>query len=102
MEIVRVTYTTKVEFSEQNKSNIKIVMKDLRNERYQGINYQVCLSVDNTAFIHTAFFQSDADRKLLSALPSFQFFQEQIKAGPLAVQPKQEYFTLIGSSKNIF
>lgn len=102
MKIVKVTYTTKAEFSEQNQSNIKNVMNDLQNTNYQGINYNACLSADNKTFIHTAFFKSDEDQKLLNELPSFQYFQTELKASGLEVPPKQELLTLIGTSNNIF
>jgi hypothetical protein len=102
MKIVKVTYTTKAEFAEQNQSNIKNVMTDLQNANHQGINYNACLSADNKTFIHTAFFKSDEDQKLLNELPSFKFFQEQLRSGGLEVPPKQELLTLVGSSTNIF
>ncbi|MEP7197832.1 MAG: hypothetical protein ABI851_15035 [Saprospiraceae bacterium] len=102
MKIVKVTYTTKVEFSEQNQSNIKNVMNDLQNVNYQGINYNACLSADNKTFIHTAFFKSDEDQKLLNELPSFKSFQEQLKSSGLEVPPKQELLTLVGTSNDIF
>lgn len=102
MKIVKVTYTTKAEFSEQNQRNINNVMTDLQNANHQGINYNACLSADNKTFIHTAFFKSDEDQKLLNELPSFKNFQEQLKSGGLEVLPKQELLTLIGSSNNIF
>ena len=102
MKIVKVTYTTKADFAEQNQSNIKNVMTDLQNANHQGINYNACLSADNKTFTHTAFFKSDEDQKLLNELPSFKFFQEQLKSGGLEVPPKQELLTLVGSSTNIF
>lgn len=102
MKIVKVTYTTKAEFSEQNQSNIKNVMNDLQNANHLGINYNACLSADNKTFIHTAFFKSDEDQKLLNELPSFKIFQEQLKSGGLESPPKQELLTLIGTSNNIF
>ncbi|MEI7580108.1 MAG: hypothetical protein WCJ58_08855 [bacterium] len=102
MKIVKVTYATKTEFAEQNQSNIKNVMTDLQNANHQGINYNACLSADNKTFTHTAFFKSDEDQKLLNELPSFKFFQEQLKSGGLEVPPKQELLTLVGSSTNIF
>lgn len=102
MKIVKVTYTTKAEFSEQNQSNIKNVMNDLQNANHQGINYNACLSADNKTFIHTAFFKSDEDQKRLNELPSFQNFQEQLKSSGLEVPPKQELLNLIGTSNNIF
>lgn len=101
MKIVKVTYTTKAEFSEQNQSNIKNVMTDLQNANHQGINYNACLSADNKTFIHIAFFTSEEDQKLLNELLSFQHFQTQLKASGLEVQPKQELLSLVGSSNNI-
>jgi hypothetical protein len=102
MKIVKVTYTTKIDFSEQNQNNIKNVMTDLQSLNHQGINYNACLSADNKTFIHTAFFKSDEDQKILNELPSFKYFQEQLKASGLEVTPKQELLSLISSSNNIF
>jgi len=102
MKIVKVTYTTKTEFAEQNQSNIKSVMDDLQELNHQGISYNACLLADNKTFIHTAFFKSNEDQKLLNELPSFQNFQIQLKASGLESPPKQELLTFVGSSKNVF
>jgi hypothetical protein len=102
MKIVKVIYTTKPEFAEQNKNNIKKVMTDLQKLQAPGINYNACLSADNKTFIHTAFFNADEDQQLLNELPSFKHFQEQLKAVGLEVAPKQELLSLVGSSNNIF
>ena len=102
MKIVKVTYTTKIDFSEQNQNSIKNVMTDLQRLNNQGINYNACLSADNKTFIHTAFFKSDEDQNILNELPSFKYFQEQLKASGLEVPPKQELLYLVGSSNNIF
>jgi hypothetical protein len=102
MKIVKVTYTTKAEFAEQNQSNIKNVMTDLQKLNNPGINYNACLGADGKTFTHTAFFKSDEDQKILNELPSFKHFQEQLKSSGLEVPPKQELLNLVGSSKNIF
>jgi predicted transcriptional regulator YdeE len=102
MKIVKVTYTTNTDFSELNQQNIKKVMSDLIKLKHQGINYNACLSADNKTFTHTAFFNSDEDQKILSDLPSFKYFQEQLKASGLEVPPKQELLNLVGSSSDIF
>lgn len=102
MKIIKVTYTTKAEFSEQNQINIKNVMSDLEKADYQGIKYNACLSADNKTFIHSAFFKSEEDQKLLNKLPSFKSFQEQLKSSGLEVAPKQELLTLVGTSNDIF
>ena len=102
MKIVKVTYTTTAEYSAQNQENIKKVMADLRELNYPGINYNTCVSADGTAFIHTAFFKSDDDQKLLNELESFKDFQVQLKASGLVMPPKQELLSLVGSSNDIF
>ncbi len=101
MKTVQVTYTTKAEYTEQNQANIKNVMTDLQKLNHPGIDYRACLSADNKTFIHTAFFLSDDDQKILNELASFKTFQEQLKAGGLESPPKQELLTLVGSSREI-
>ncbi len=102
MKIVKVIYTTKPDFVEQNMGNIKTVMNDLQQINHSGIFYNSCLSSDGKTFIHTAFFKSDDDQKLLNELPAFKHFQEQLKSAGFEVPPKQELLTLVGSSSNIF
>jgi hypothetical protein len=102
MKIVKVIYTAKAEYAEQNKSNIKNVMADLQKLNRPGINYNACIGPDGKTFTHTAFFQSDEDHKVLNDLASFKHFQEQLKTEGLETPPKQELLTLVGSSKNIF
>ena len=102
MTIVKVTYTTTAGYAEQNQNNIKNVMNDLQKLNSPGINYNACVSADGKTFIHTAFFKSDEDRKVLNELPSFLHFQQQLKVSGLEVAPKQELLTLVGSSTAIF
>jgi hypothetical protein len=102
MKIVKVTYTTKPEYAEQNQNNIKTVMSDLQKLNHAGLKYTACLSADGKTFIHTAFFSSEDDQKLLNDLPSFKIFQEQLRASGLESPPKQELLSLVDSSFPIF
>jgi len=102
MKIVKVTYTTKPGFAAQNIENIKAVMKDLRQLDLPGIHYTTCLGADGKTFIHTAFFKSDEDQKLLLELPAFKYFQEQLKTSNPEAAPQQEQLTFVGSSVNLF
>jgi len=102
MKIVKVTYSAQPDFAAQNSINIKAVMSDLQQLNSPGIFYHACLCPDGKTFIHTAFFNSDEDHKLLNELPSFLFFQQQLKNGGFETPPKQELLTLVGSSRNIF
>ena len=65
-------------------------MADLQKLHYPGINYNSCVSADGKTFIHTAFFNSDEDEKVLLGLPSFRYFQEQLKLSGPEIPPKQE------------
>lgn len=80
MKIVKVTYTVKDEFAAQNQLNIKKVMDDLQQLKHEGIFYHVCIKSDGKTFVHTAFFKSDEDQKLLFDLAVFQNFQQQLNA----------------------
>ena len=102
MKIVQVTYTTTPGFVEQNKANIQVVMAGLQQLNDAGINYHCWLGADGKTFIHTAFFTSDEEQKILNALPAFKHFQEQLKANGFEAPPKQELLTLVGSSRHIF
>jgi hypothetical protein len=102
MKIVKVTYTTKPEYSEHNQGNIKKVMADLQAINNTGINYNSCLAPDGKTFIHTAFFNSDEDEKVLLQLPAFIHFQQELKASGLEAAPKSEQLSLVGSSTTIF
>lgn len=102
MKIVKVTYTTKAEYAEQNKANVQAVMAELQNLQRPGINYTCCISPDGQTFIHTAFMQTDEDQKVLNELPSFKHFIDQLKASGPEVPPKQELLTLVGTSKPLF
>lgn len=102
MKIIKVTYTTNESFVVQNQDNIKNVMTDLQKINNPGIHYNACLASDGKTFIHTAFFNSDEDQRRLNELPSFKYFQEQLKSGGLEIPPKEERLILIGSSYHIF
>ncbi len=102
MKIVKVTYTTQPHYASQNKANIEQVMADLQALNNTDIHYNACLGADDKTFTHTAFFKNEDDQKILFALPSFQHFQEQLKASAPEVPPKNELLTLVGSSYTIF
>jgi hypothetical protein len=102
MKIIKVTYTARPEFAAQNQANIQVVMGHLQQLSNAGINYNCCLCADGKTFIHTAFFKSDEEQKILNALPAFKHFQDELKASGFEAPPKQELLTLVGSSTNIF
>ena len=102
MKTVRVMYTTQPDYAAQNAANIKKVMEDLQNMNDPSIHYHVCLGADGKTFIHTAFFQSEADEKKLFTLDSFKHFQEKLKASSPEKPPQQELLSFVGSSYTLF
>src|SRR5436305_9285384 len=54
------------------------------------IYYNCCVCADNKTFIHTAFFKTEEDEKILLNLPAFKNFQEQLKASGPEAPPKQD------------
>jgi hypothetical protein len=102
MKIVRVTYTTKTGFAEQNMANIRKVMSDLQAINNHDMSYTCTLSEDGKTFTHLAFFNSAEAEKVLLALPAFKTFQEQLKASGPEAPPKQDFPTFVGSSIDLF
>jgi hypothetical protein len=102
MKIVKVTYTTKAGFAQQNQTNIQNVMADLQKLNSPGLFYHACLGPDGLSFTHTAFFSNEETEKVLLGLPAFQVFQQQLKANGLDSPPRQELLSLVGASKEIF
>ena len=102
MKIAKVSYTTQAEYAEQNKTNIQAVMNDLQRLKHPGIRYNCTVGADGKSFMHFAFFQSDDDQKVLFDLPSFQHFQQQLKASGPETPPKSEALSLVGASYPIF
>ena len=54
MKIIRVQYTVKPEYAEQNKMNIAQVMKDLRALNNPNTKYASYLEEDGVTFMHFA------------------------------------------------
>jgi len=98
MKIVKVTYTAKAEYAEQNKSNIAQVMGAMQKINNPAIRYETFLGPDGKSFMHLAIFQSDEAEQVLLTLAEFKYFQEQLKASGPESPSKQELLTLVGSS----
>ena len=77
-------------------------MEEIQAINNPGINYNAYLGADGRSFTHTAFFNSDEDEKVLTTLPAFIQFQQELRASGLEAPPKQELLTLVGSTVDIF
>ena len=103
MNGVKVQCTVKEEHVETNKANIQRGMADLREINSPDITYRVyLLDFGSRSFVHLVLRIDDEAQKTVSALPSFQEFQRQLKESGPEVPPKAENLTLVGSSRDIF
>ena len=102
MKIVRVQYTAKQEYVEQNKENISRVMDELRKLNNPGIKYSVFMLNDGKSFMHFAMFDSEENQKIHNNLDSFKRFTSELRANGLETQPISESLSLVDSSFDIF
>ena len=102
MKSVKVQYTVKTEYAETNKNNIARVMADLRELANQGIKYSTFVLDDGKTFVHFGMYADQEALDVVSSLPSFQAFREQLKASGPEAPPKGDDLTLVDSSYKIF
>ena len=100
MIAVRVQYQVQEDYVEQNKSNIKAIMDDLRNDPIDGMNYSTYYLGDGK-FMHLNVSHDQQTRDLLGQRASFQNFRSALKeSGPLS-PPESQELEIVGSSKDL-
>lgn len=77
MIIVKVTYTIKAEYVQQNRENINLFMADFQKIRSNDFRYDVYLMDDGKTFVHLSHFKDQDIQKKVLAVPSFLEFQKQ-------------------------
>ncbi|MDD7888156.1 hypothetical protein [Flavivirga sp. 57AJ16] len=102
MIIVKVTYTTKTEFVEENQKNINLFMADFKKMQTNGFNYTSYLCEDGKTFIHLSHYINEEIQKELLQVPSFLFFQKQRDESGLENLPSIEVLKLVDTSKPFF
>jgi hypothetical protein len=102
MKIVKVTYTVKSSFAQQNQENIRVAINELRKLNYPAIKYFVNLGADGKTFTHIAIYENNGVQQLLLEAPFFKTFQQQRDASGLEVAPQIEELTLVTSSFELF
>ena len=102
MKIVRVTYTVKPEYVEQNKANIARVMKDLKAFNNPNTKYASYLEDDGVTFMHFAQYPDEETAALLNKVPSFNKFREELKASGPVSPPVAKDLSLVGAAFEIF
>ncbi|PZF73743.1 antibiotic biosynthesis monooxygenase [Taibaiella soli] len=102
MITVKVTYTVKSEFVQQNLENINGFMQDFKEMKHVPFRYNVYLLEDGKTFLHLAHYQNEAAQKQILAVPSFKLFQERRDASDIGHSHKVEIMKTVDVSTDIF
>ena len=98
---VKVSYTVKPEFVEQNKRNIAAFLADFKKLTSLHFLYHVYLQADELTFLHISMYESETVQQQVLNVPSFLSFQQERGANHLTGDPQVEHLTAIGSSLSL-
>ena len=101
MKAVRVQYTVKPEYVDQNKANVKAVMDDLRNNPINGMHYATYYLGDGR-FMHVNVVRDGDTASLLGQRDSFNYFRNELKSSGPIEPPKSEDIDVVGSNTDLF
>ena len=95
MKAVKVQYTVKPEYVEQNKVNIRKVMETLRANPIEGMQYASFTLDDGQTFVHINMANDQETLDKLQEVEVFNEFRIALKAsGPLS-PPNSENLNLV-------
>ncbi len=95
MIAVKVQYTVRAGYIEQNKQNIKMVMEELKSNPIEGMDYKA-FNVEGTGiFIHINVSENEEVLKKINTIEVFRFFQSRLKASEPVSSPKVEYLDIL-------
>ncbi len=95
MKAIKVQYTTKPEYVETNKKNIKAVMDELERNPIAGMWYKAFLLEDGQTFMHLNISKDEETMSKLNDVEQFTNFRKELKASQPPSPPKSEKLTLI-------
>ena len=102
MKAIRVHYTVKSEYVEQNKRNIKAVMDELMTSPVDGIRYSTYLLPDGQTFMHLNIARDDDALAQFREIASLKKFQKELKASGPITPPKAEDLIVVGAGYELF
>jgi quinol monooxygenase YgiN len=101
IQAVKVQYTVKENYVDENKKKIADVMEELKAENNANVKYASFLLEDGKSFMHLVFYNSEDAKHLPGDLESFKQFQAGLKEN-LEVPPKVEKYELVDESFDLF
>ena len=97
MKAVKVQYTVRPEYVEQNKRNIRAVMKSLQANPVEGMYYSSYQLSDGNTFMHLNVAVDGETMSKLNDVAEFVQFRIQLKASEPLSLPKAEDISFVGS-----
>ena len=97
MKAVKVQYTVKPEFAEQNKANIRKVMDALRKNPIEGMLYSTYTIDDGNTFVHINIARDEQTMSKLNDLQEFMDFRMALRASEPISPPDQTKLTPVGA-----
>jgi len=101
MKAVRVKYTVKPEYVEQNKANIRKVMETLRANPIEGMQYASFTLDDGQTFVHINMAKDDETMSKLQEVEVFNEFRMALKASGPVSPPESQNLNLVDAGFNL-
>lgn len=98
MKAVKVEYTIKPEFVEQNKINIQKVMNALTENPIEGMQYSSFILEDGQSFVHINMAKDEETMSKLNDVEEFTAFRMALKGSQPIKPPKSYQLNLVGSA----
>lgn len=95
MKAVKVQYTVRPEYVEQNKANIRRVMQELKANPIEGMQYASFVLDDGQTFVHINMAKDEQAMGGLTNLGVFNDFRAALKASKPLSPPKSEALNLV-------
>lgn len=97
MITVKVTYTVKSDFVQQNQENIQLFMVDFKKMNSNEFRYVSYLCNDGKTFVHLSHYENEEIQKRVLQTSSFLAFQKQRDESGLEGSPEIQVMTIVES-----
>ena len=101
MIIVKVTYSVKNEYVNDNKEMIQKFLSAFHNLDHDQFLYSVFQTGDQNTFVHLSQYKNEEIQHKLLHMDSFLQFQNK-RDQNLVAEPSVEFLSFIGASRSIF
>lgn len=95
MKAIKVQYTVKPEYVDQNKANIKKVMDKLKENPIEGMQYSSFTLEDSQTFVHINMAKDGETMSKLNDLQEFNDFRKALKESGLIKAPESTTLELV-------